>query len=752
MAIRKDLDDMLNSLKGGNSTSDTGKSKESAESVHPRKSIYDDMSIDDLLSALADDKNDTHTEEIAEELTEEFTAPQPVKVPEPVKIPEKVEVTESVKSPEPVKIPEPVKVPEPVKIPEPVKVPEPVKIPEPVKVPEPVKEEEPVKVPQRKHKKIVITGELPDYEAIRQRELEKDRIAREREEAKKNSGPIVIEEVFVSSVDEKAEAERKAREAAEKEKAEREAREAAEREKAEREAREAAEREKAEREAREAAEREKAERKAREAAERKEAEREARIAAEKERAEEDARAAGVKRPKFKPIDLSPQAPKKGFFAKLKDKILANDIYEDDDDFMGGMPVPPPAARKAPEPEKKDELDELIENVEKESEESAYVPMESEASEEIVEETPEEITEEITEEAEPSAEELLDAALAAIHSSETAEEAATEEEVPAEETPAEPEPEESPEEDDTGEDRVNSMIEEMREDAASTIADLEKPKEEKTEESEEAPAEDKAEEKAETEQEPKKKNVLERILDEDPDELLNESKEKPEADDTAVSADKKNFKKKLYTVLGAVFAVFAVIGVIVVAGKGISAVKRFATGEVKKDGFAEVIYPAVIMDIESFNSPSELSSEQIITASIWSIIMDEDRVSKYDVNPGTDTISIPYMDVEARAVEMFGKNHPEFEHCTVGPVDSRFFYSEGAYNVKLKPVTFTYSPDIKSVVKSGSEYTVSVDYIDELPAWMEKSVSKSVEFKLTGHDDGTYTINSMKINFVKSGNI
>ena len=36
--------------------------------------------------------------------------------------------------------------------------------------------------------------------------------------------------------------------------------------------------------------------------------------------------------------------------------------------------------------------------------------------------------------------------------------------------------------------------------------------------------------------------------------------------------------------------------------------------------------------------------------------------------------------------------------------------------------------------------------------MEKSVSKSVEFKLTGHDDGTYTINSMKINYVKSGNI
>lgn len=439
-------------------------------------------------------------------------------------------------------------------------------------------------------------------------------------------------------------------------------------------------------------------------------------------------------------------PKKGFFAKLKDKILANDIYEDDDDYMGaGMPVPP-SEKKAPEPEPevKDELDEAIEAAEKESEEEAYVPLEGEAMAEDAE------IEEAPASEEPTADELLDAALAAIHNAEISEsaETAAEEEVTEEES----ETAEAPE-DDNESDPVNSMIEEMREDAASTIADLEKSADEKADEAEEntETAEEQSAEQSEPEQEPKKKNVLERILDEDPDELLNESKEKPEADD-AIAADKKGFKKKLYTVLGAVFAVFAIIGVIVVAGKCIGAVKRFATGEVKKDGFAEVVYPAVIMDIESFNSPSELNSEQIITASIWSIIMDEDRVSKYEVNPGTDTISIPYMDVEARAVEMFGTDHPDFQHCTVGPVDSRFFYSEGAYNVKLKPVTFTYSPDIKSVVKSGSEYTVSVDYIDELPSWMEKSVSKSVEFKLTGHDDGTYTINSMKINYVKSGNI
>ena len=309
------------------------------------------------------------------------------------------------------------------------------------------------------------------------------------------------------------------------------------------------------------------------------------------------------------------------------------------------------------------------------------------------------------------------------------------------------------------DPVSSMIEDMREDAANAIAELEKPsgeQENNDDEDIQQPSEDAAEDvqkplkatKAE-----KKKNVLERILDEDPDELLSERSEKTEDDDEDSSAPKSgSFKRRLYAVLGAVFAVFAVIGVIFVAGKCIKAVRDFTSGEVKKDGFTEVLYPAVIMDIDPFNDPSELSSEQMLTASIWSIIMDSSRVSKYTVNPGTDTISIPYMDVEARAVEMFGTDHPEFEHCTVGPVDSRFFYSDGAYNVKPRTITFTYSPEIKSIVKSGSDYTVSVDYVDELPEWMERSVSKSVEFRLTERDDGTYRIDSMKINYVKSNGL
>ncbi|MBR4627166.1 MAG: hypothetical protein IKO47_05630 [Ruminococcus sp.] len=601
MAIRKDLDDMLNSLKKGGSKPDKVK-KKGAEKVAPqRKSIYDSMSVDDLLTALNDDKKGNEIAEIAEEITV---------AEKPVTFSEEINVIRS-------------------------------------SGPDVNKASAEAPAPPKKKKRIVITGELPDYEAIRQRELEKDRLAREAaEKAEREEQERLAREAAEKA--EREEQERLAREAAEK--AERE-----EQERLAREAAEKAEREEQERLAREAAER----------AEREEQERLAREAADKAEREEQER-------------LAREAAER---AELAEQELPDDN-------------------------------------------------EIEAAED-----------------EPSAEELLDAALAAIRNTALAEEI-EENTVPADETKdAAPLYGED-------EDPVSSMIEGMREDAANAIADLDKPaEEEKPAEPEDAPAEaEEAQKPLKEVKEEKKQNVLERILDEDPDELLNERSEHSEEDGEETAPKNRTFKRRLYAVLGAVFAVFAVIGMVFVGAKCVKAIRDFTSGEVRKDGFTEVLYPVVIMDIDQFSDPSELSSEQMLTASIWSIIMDNDRVTKYSVDPGTDTISIPYMDVEARAVEMFGTDHPEFEHCTVGPVDSRFFYSDGAYNVKPKTITFTYSPEIKSIVKSGSSYTVSVDYVDELPEWMEKSVSKSVEFRLTEHDDGTYTINSMKINYVKSNGL
>ena len=593
MTIRKDIDDMLNSLKNSGEAPKTESAKAAAAQPKQRKSIYDDMSVDDLLNALTDTKQ-----------------PEPAEVPEEEEVPVIVSsVMHTEASTQSTRVFSAAEIAEMEA--------------KAAEKAEPAAEEKPV---PKKKKKIVISAELPDYEEIRRRDLEKGRLERET-------------------------ADRAARETEEKARLE-----------AERAAREAEE--KARLEAEKAA---------------REAEEKARLEAENTAHEVTAEEGSDE------VHGEETDDKSGIFSKIKN------IFSSDKE----------------EPEADGETD-TEENAVSELAEELFGNMNNGLETADESEPPTDLTETESEIATPP---ILD---------ETAE-------------------------DDASTDSVDSLLDNIREDTAAAIADLEAPAVEK-EETPETPAE--------VPEEPAKKrknrvtSALEGILDENPDEIISERSEKTE--DDVKTPKKRHFKKKLYTVLGVVFSIFAVIGIVATVTKCAGLLKSFTSGEVKKDSFTQMIYPAVIMDIESFNSPEELTSEQVITATLWSIIMDDSKSSKYESSLG-DTVSIPDVDVEKYAVELFGEDLPTFEHCTVGPVESRFYYSDGAYNVRLRPIIFTYSPEIKSIVKSGSNYTLTVDYIDELPSWMEKSVAKTVEFGLTQNDDGTFCIKSMKILSVKSSN-
>ena len=623
MAIRKDIDDMLNSLKNSGEAPKTESAKAAAAQPKQRKSIYDDMSVDDLLNALTDTKQ-----------------PEPVEVPEEEEVPVIVSsVMHTEASTQSTRVFSAAEIAEMEA--------------KAAEKAEPAAEEKPV---PKKKKKIVISAELPDYEEIRRRDLEKDRLEREAADR------------AARETEEKArlEAERAAREAEEKARLE-----------AERVAREAEEKARLE-----------AERVAREAEEkaRLEAERSAREAEEKARLEAENTAHEVTAEEGSDeVHGEETDDKSGIFSKLKN------IFSSDKE----------------EPEADGETD-TEENPVSELAEELFGNMNNGLETADESEPPTDLTETESEIATPP---ILD---------ETAE-------------------------DDDSTDSVDSLLDNIRENTAAAIADLEAPAIEK-EETPETPAE--VPEESAKKRKSRVTSALEGILDENPDEIISERSEKTE--DDVKTPKKRHFKKKLYTVLGVVFSIFAVIGIVATVTKCAGLLKSFTSGEVKKDSFTQMIYPAVIMDIESFNSPEELTSEQVITATLWSIIMDDSKSSKYESSLG-DTVSIPDVDVEKYAVELFGEDLPTFEHCTVGPVESRFYYSDGAYNVRLRPIIFTYSPEIKSIVKSGSNYTLTVDYIDELPSWMEKSVAKTVEFGLTQNDDGTFCIKSMKILSVKSSN-
>jgi len=627
MDIRKDIDDMLNNLKGNEEPAVPH--RKTIPAVHTQKAPADSMSVDELLDSLVHENEN--------------------RVTEPAK------GTQS-------------------------------------KTPEPEK-------PRKK--RIVISGELPDYEAIRAASLEKDRLEAERKAAEEAERQRI-------------EAEKKAAEEAERQRieAERKAAEEAERQRieAERKAAEEAERQRieAERKAAEEAERQRieAERKAAEEAERQriEAERIAAEEAERQRIEAERKAA--EEAERQRIEAERRAAEEAERQRIEAERIAAEEAE----------------RQRIEAERKAAEEAERQRIEAEriaAEEAERQRIEEENAVDETESSPVSFEEEInvvsssTGERELSVDELMEAAIAAVKG----------------ET-----------------DPVGDMIDNIRDDAEKAIADLDNDKSEEEVNADDADnAEDEPAEEKEAESTTPKGRItstLEKIMAEDPDEIIEERSEKAESDELA-EPPSGNFKKRLYAVLGVIFAILACIGLVTVISKSIGFFGNFTSGNSKKDGFADVIYPTVIMDIESFDDPSQLTSDQVITAAIWSMIMSDGTMDQYEKT--FDVVKVPAVDVESYAVKLFGDNLPELTHTTVGPAESRFYYNDEtkSYNVPVTPVTFTYSPEIKSVTKNGNDYTLVVDYIDELPEWLPKTSSKSVQYTLVDTNEG-YTIKAMKV--------
>ena len=771
MAIRKDLDDMLNSLMDGGGSSGSTPARSHNTPRAARKSKFDDMSVDDLLHALEEEKHHIEEQPVVHDDTPpavwEFAPPsQDIPVPEPVSEAEPEEVPNIID-----------KVMHTEASAEVTRVFDTVPMNE--ELPKPVKK-----------KKIVITGELPDYEALRREEQERERQARiaaenaaEEQRAAERARRAAEAAAERQRLAEEAEQRRLAREAEEAERQRRLA-EAAEQarleEEAERQRRiaqiEAEKQRKAEEMAMQARLAEEAEQRrlAEEAEKQRQAEEMRRLAEEAEKsapvslAEEiivnssaaenevdsaiEALGEAAEAPAETAEEAAPEAEKTskigGFFKKLKNKGKDDEkpeteaetapeegLFESDDSAVSATDLIDAAIAAINHPEDaahdnySDPVGSMLDNIREDAAE-AIADINAPKSAEPLVLTDEDIINGLT----PDLKERFDALspdkqrqvidMRRSQMGAVAPEAA-EEAVPEESAPAVDEYEEA-----INEATSTEGLFEIEETAEETAAEPEKA---------EAPAE-----KAE-----KEPSTFKKILDEDPAELIAQRSEHVESSEADTVTDTPK-KKRLYTVLGVVLTVFAVIGIIATIAKGIGFAKSFTSGEVKKDSFTQMIYPAAIMDIEPFSDPSQLTSEQVITATIWSIIMDDSKVSKYELT--LDTVSIPDVDVEKYAVELFGENIPAFEHATVGPVESRFYYSDGAYNVKVKTITHTYAPEIKSITKNGNEYTLNVDYIAELPQWMEKTVAKQAEYKLIEKDDGTFQYSSMKILSVNSGNL
>ncbi|MGN1305710.1 MAG: hypothetical protein ACI4YB_11820 [Oscillospiraceae bacterium] len=209
-----------------------------------------------------------------------------------------------------------------------------------------------------------------------------------------------------------------------------------------------------------------------------------------------------------------------------------------------------------------------------------------------------------------------------------------------------------------------------------------------------------------------RKMFDDALDEETEELAELTMAEPEPEMPNIG---EGGKRKGYLILGTLVMILSIVGLISTITFTVDKFKDFADNTQQKTEFARFIYPVVICDPAPFGQSIKLRSDTVITASIWDIILYEDK-SKYEAD--FDMIIVPELDVEQHAAKLFGTGL-SIKHQSILGADIQFYYYEDikSYRIPSNPKYFTYSPYIEDISRVGESYTISVGYISPTPAWL-----------------------------------
>lgn len=206
-------------------------------------------------------------------------------------------------------------------------------------------------------------------------------------------------------------------------------------------------------------------------------------------------------------------------------------------------------------------------------------------------------------------------------------------------------------------------------------------------------------------------------------------------------------RTLYFTLGIVVSILSVVGLISSVHFAYDVIYGVVDNSAQKEEFAAYIYPVIIADPPAVDTATQLSSDTVLTAAIWDIILYADK-DKYTQEYGN--ITVPQVDVENHAARLFGSGL-RFEHKTLGDIVLPFYYNEetASYMIPVSPQFFPYSPRVEEISRDGDVYILRVGYISPSPAWMvrndaeEQEADKYMTYTLKKNSNGTYTILSIR---------
>ncbi|MEG1449089.1 MAG: hypothetical protein RR048_01835 [Oscillospiraceae bacterium] len=214
-------------------------------------------------------------------------------------------------------------------------------------------------------------------------------------------------------------------------------------------------------------------------------------------------------------------------------------------------------------------------------------------------------------------------------------------------------------------------------------------------------------------------------------------------------NKKTRKVRSGTLIGIVFSILAVIGLITVIASGYNFTKKILDNESQKEKFESVILPVLMLDPVPFDDAKNLDEVTILRASLWTAIGEKRETYSYD---DLGNMIVPKSDVDVCGSRLFGKN-VEIKHQSFSEgLLIRYIYDEEnlLYRVPMDAQTGYYVPKVEQIVKKGDTFILSVGYLPPGNAWamsvkgqkLEPTPDKYMLYELKEVDNG-YQLLSIK---------
>lgn len=169
-----------------------------------------------------------------------------------------------------------------------------------------------------------------------------------------------------------------------------------------------------------------------------------------------------------------------------------------------------------------------------------------------------------------------------------------------------------------------------------------------------------------------------------------------------------------TVVGGIFAVLAIIGLITVIMVSVKATTQILDNSKEKEKFSQIILPVLMFDPVPFENAADLDPLFLLQSSLWATLQEKKDSYSYD---DTGMMVVPATDVDVKCAQLFGDG-VKLEHQTFGDFLISYVYDEQTevYKVPTDAQVGVYTPEIEKISKKGDVYTLTVGYLPPGNSW------------------------------------